>query len=95
MILTLIAPALRFADKRPRNYWKTHLVIYAFIVWVLDVFLAHTLWAGVFGYPHKGELTISDTLERLCVTPQRHKAWLIGLALSINNISPGHIKAVA
>jgi hypothetical protein len=94
-LLPYIAPALRFADNQNRNYYKVHLLLYAVLVWVVDIVLAHSIMVFVFGFPQGKELTISDTLERLSVTTsqKQQKALLLGRA--INQVSPGHIKALA
>jgi hypothetical protein len=93
-LLRLAAPALRFADNPNRNYRRVHLVLYTLIVALLDVLLAHTVWAWFFGFPQKGEWTISHTLERLIKTDAVDRLWLFGFAFRINEISPGHIKAI-
>lgn len=94
LLLKLATPALLFADDPKRSYWHVHLVLYTVFVWAVDVVLAHTLWAYYFGLPRAGELTISDTLERLCVSNHPRGIQALALALRINSISPGHIKAV-
>jgi hypothetical protein len=83
--LPLIAPALRYADNPNRSYWRIDLLVFALLVWVIDMILAHLFFA-----PKKNEWTISHTLERTAL--YSHKHWL--LALAINKISPRHIKAV-
>jgi hypothetical protein len=98
-LLPYVAPAIVFADNfywpwQAKN-WKAlvawhFLVAYTFIVWVADVILAHTVWAYYMGWPKRGEWTISHTLERLYQTHNPRATWL---ALSINFVSPGHIKA--
>jgi hypothetical protein len=52
------------------------------------------VWAYFFGFPQKGEWTISHTLERLIKTDAVDRLWLFGFAFRINEISPGHIKAI-
>jgi len=84
-LLPLIAPALRYADDPHRSYWRVHLLLYALVVWVLDMVLAH-----LFFRPQRNEWTISHTLERTAITSEKHRA----LAMAINKISPRHIKAV-
>jgi hypothetical protein len=88
LILKLATPALRFADKP--NYWNVPLLVYTIFVWLVDMLLAHTVWAYFFGFPHKGEWTISHTLERLVKTD----LWCALFACEINAIAPGHIKVV-
>ena len=83
--LPAIAPALLWADNPNRPYWRLDLLVFAVLVWLLDILLAH-----MFFDPQKGEWTISHTLER--TAPHSRKHWL--LAMAINNISPNHIKAV-
>jgi hypothetical protein len=93
-LLLLAAPALRFADNPHRPMWRIDLVTHTLLVALLDVLLAHTLWAWFFGFPKRGEWTISHTLERLIKTDAVDRLWLFGFALRINEISPGHIKAI-
>lgn len=91
VILWLATPALLYADDPNRSYWRVHLLAYTLLVAACDIFLAHTLWAFVFGFPQRGEWTISHTLERLCISSQ----WCTNFGLRINAISPGHIKVLA
>lgn len=91
-LLPLVAPAIRYADDKNRCYWKLHLVVGALIVAIADVILAHTAWAYYFGFPQRGEVTISHTLERLY---PKGDADVVRLAKAINHVSPGHIKAAA
>jgi hypothetical protein len=94
-LLPYIAPAIYFADNPKRNYWRIDLIIYSLIVYALDILFAHTVWAYYFGWPKRGEWTISHTLERLCRTGSHPKISLfIALARGINRISYGHIKAI-
>lgn len=94
LLLLLLRPALMCADAGSRN---PHHVLAALIAWPLDIFLAHTTWALIAGWPKKNEWTISDTLERLCVDIH-NPDWIIyyGIANKINRKSPtgNHIKAV-
>jgi hypothetical protein len=83
--LPLVAPAIRYSDNPNRSYWHVHLLVYAIIIWLLDMVLAH-----LFFSPKKGEWTISHTLER--TAPHSLKHWQLGEA--INKISSGHIKAL-
>ena len=98
-LLPYIAPAIVFADN---FYWPWQakgwkalvawplLVVYTFIVYIGDVILAHTAWACHMGFPKRGEVTISHTLERLY---PKGDADAVRLAKAINHVSPGHIKA--
>jgi len=83
--LWLVAPALRYADNPNRSYWQVHLLVYAILVWIVDMVLAH-----LFFSPKKHEWTVSHTLER--TAPHSLKHWQLGEA--INRISPNHIKSV-
>lgn len=83
--LPLVAPAIRYADNPNRSYWQVHLLVYAIIIWLLDMVLAH-----LFFSPKKGEWTISHCLERTALYSVRHYT----LARKINEISPNHIKAI-
>jgi len=90
-LLPLVAPAIRYADNPNRNPWRVDLLAYTLFVWVADMVLAHTAWAYYFGWPKRGEWTISHTLERLYLD-ENYEAML--LAWAINHVSPGHIKVV-
>lgn len=89
-LLPYVAPAIRYADDPKRSYWRLHLLTYAIIIWLVDMVLAHTVMVPYFGLPKIGEITISHTLERLYPVGN---ADAVRLALSINSVAPGHIKA--
>lgn len=89
-LLPLAAPAIRYADNPNRNHWRVDLLAYTLLVWLADMALAHTAWAYYYGFPQRGEWTISHTLERLYPAHDPKITWLV---LSINFVSPGHIKA--
>lgn len=98
-LLPYIAPAIVFADNFywpwQAKKWKAFvawpfLVVYAFLVWIADIVLAHTAMVNLFGRPRGKELTISDMLERLYPTGYPDA---VRLARAINFVSPGHIKA--
>tara|TARA_R110000868_G_scaffold85636_4_gene240734 strand:- start:385 stop:690 length:306 start_codon:yes stop_codon:yes gene_type:complete len=93
-LLPLVAPAIRFVDSKNRNYWNIPLVLYTAIVGLLDSFLAYTFMVPIFGFPQKGEYTISDTLERLVEITSQKQQKAIKLGKAINAVSPGHIKAL-
>ena len=84
--LPLVAPALRYADNPNRPLWRLDLLVYAIVIWLLDMAIAH-----IFFDPEPTEWTISHTLER--TAPHSLKHW--SFAEEINRISPGHIKVVA
>jgi hypothetical protein len=90
--LLLLKPALDCVEGGEWRYFWAVLP-----AWLLDVLIAHTTWALVFGWPHRGEWTISDTLERI-VSEHKHPRWLLAAAIAqeINAISPtgNHIKAM-
>ena len=92
LLIILLKPALLAAEGGVR--W---LLPVTFVAWLLDVLIAHTTWALIAGWPRRGEWTVSQTLERLCVTPGPDQALYVELARRINRISPSgrHIKAVA
>lgn len=90
-LLPYVAPAIRYADAKPCNYWKLHLVVYTAIIVALDVILAYTVWAYHMGFPKHGEWTISHTLERLYPTGHPDA---VRLSKAINSVAPNHIKAV-
>jgi hypothetical protein len=89
-LLPYVAPAIRYADDPNRNPWRVDLLAYTLFVWVADMALAHTLMVRKFGFPQRGEWTISHTLERL-YRAENYEAML--LAWAINHVAPGHIKA--
>lgn len=90
--LLLLKPALDCVEGGEWRYFWAVLP-----AWLLDVLIAHTTWALVFGWPHRGEWTISDTLERI-VSEHKHPRWLLAAAIAqeINSVSPTgkHIKAM-
>lgn len=90
----LLKPALLFVSD-PRRYW--YLAPVAFFAWLLDIFIAHTTWPLIAGFPHVGEVTISDTLERLCLDRKNPDQDLfIGIARKINRVAGyAHIRSVA
>jgi hypothetical protein len=68
-----------------------------FVAWLADIVIAHTTWTLIAGFPHIGEVTISDTLERLCLDKSNPDYELfVAIAKKINAIDPqhSHIKAV-
>lgn len=88
LLLLLLPGALQFADANSR---RPHHVLAALLAWPLDVLLAHTTWALLAGWPQPGELTISDTLERLCHPGNTNHPdfWLfVEIAKKINRVSP-------
>lgn len=89
-LLPYVALVIRYADDPNRSYWKVWLLVYTVIVWLVDMALAHTLMVRTFGWPKRGEWTISDTLERLY--PTKHPD-AVRLTLAIKSVAPGHIKA--
>lgn len=93
LLCLLLFPALK-AVGDPKRYW--YLIPFAVLAWVVDVILCHTFWALAFGWPLPGEVTISDTLERLCRDLTNPDIQLfIQLALKINRVAGyKHIKAV-
>lgn len=90
LFLILLKPALECVEEG--KWWHFWAVIPA---WFLDVFIAHTTWALVFGWPERGEWTISHTLERI-VSKHEHPRWLLAAAIAqeINTVQRGHIKAM-
>ena len=94
LLCLLLKPALLCVSS-PTRYW--YLVPVAFIAWLLDIFIAHTTWPLIAGFPQIGEVTISDTLERLCLDRKNPDQDLfIGIAKKINRVAGyAHIKGVA
>jgi hypothetical protein len=94
LFLKLLPAALQCVDAGSR---KPHHVAAALIAWALDLLIVRSYaWRWFAGERKKGEKTISDMLERLCVDVN-NKDWPLyyGLARKINRISPTgyHIKA--
>lgn len=94
LLILLLKPALLYVEGGQRNALT---FVAALVAAPLDVLIAHTTWALATGRSRRGEWTISQTLERLCVTPGPDQAFYVELARRINRISPSgrHIKAVA
>lgn len=94
LLIILLVPALKAVEGGSRNplHWLA-----AIVALLVDVVLAHTTWALVAGRPQRGEWTVSDTLERLCVTPSEDLLLYMEIASKINRASPTgrHIKAIA
>ena len=93
LLCLLLKPAL-YAVSDPKKYW--YLIPFAVAGWVVDCILCHTAWAVAFGWPKDGEVTISDTLERLCVDFKHPDQKLfLEIARKINRVDPlgSHIKA--
>ena len=92
LLLLLIGPALKCIEGGNWRYCWAVLPAY-----LLDVLIAHTTWALVFGWPKPHEWTISHTLERI-VKDQSHPCRLLAveIAKQINAVSPtgNHIKGV-
>lgn len=93
LLMLLLRPALLAVEGGSRNplHWLAALVAA-----LLDVAIAHTTWAALYGWPRRGEWTISQTLERLCVTPGERQQLFVEIAQEINRASPTgrHIMSV-
>jgi hypothetical protein len=91
ILILLLKPALLCVEAKQYKYLPL-----ALIAWVVDVFLAHTTWVLIAGWPRQGEWTISHTLERLCVTPGIRQQLFIEIAKEINRVSytGKHIQSV-
>lgn len=95
LLIILLKPALRYTDDKSTPWWRLDLFLCALVAWLLDMLIAHTTWAGMYGFPQKGEWTISHTLERLCHPDNSvHDDFnlLVEIGRKINRIAPGHIK---
>ncbi len=94
LLCLLLRPAL-LCIRAPGKYW--YLLPVALVAWLLDIFIAHTTWPLIAGFPHVGEVTISDTLERLCLDRKNPDQDLfIGIARKINRVAGyAHIRSVA
>lgn len=94
LLIILLTPALKAVEGGSKNplYW-----LCAVVAFLVDIAIAHTSWALVAGWPKKGEWTVSDTLERLCLEFDSADHHLfVQIAKRINRASPtgAHIKAV-
>lgn len=98
LLVVLLRPALMCVDGKST---KLRHVVAALLGWVVDVLGALTWWRLIAGPRHPGEKTISDTLERLCVTPGVRQPFFFEIAKEISRQGPvqvppkSHIKAVA
>jgi hypothetical protein len=96
ILIALLRPALMCVDGGSR---KPAHVAAAFVALAADLVAAHTVWAWFIGGLEPGEMTISDTLERLAhpynmLDPHQPMYYQIGRY--INRVSPtkNHIEAV-
>jgi hypothetical protein len=95
LLCILLKPAL-YGVSNPKQYW--YLLPFTLLAWIVDAVLAHTAWPLIAGWPHPHELTISDTLERLCKDTEHPSHLLfVEIAKAINRVCPthDHIKALA
>jgi hypothetical protein len=106
--LWLLGPALRAVETDYSAWtwrdWLRWMITFGWLDWLalliaapLDVLIAHTTWALVFGWPKPHEMTVSHTLERICKDKNHPRLDLaIAIAKEINKISPSgrHIRAV-
>jgi hypothetical protein len=85
LLILLLVPALEAVEGKSKNplHWLA-----AAVAFPLDVLIAHTTWALVFGRPEPYEWTISHTLERLVHEPGPNREVCIALAKKINSMSP-------
>lgn len=92
LLIIMLVPALRFLEN-PGKYWYFSFAPIPALI--LDIAVAHTTWALIAGMPRKGEVTVSDTLERLCRdTNHPDHALFLQIALKINRAAGfAHIKA--
>jgi hypothetical protein len=98
LLVVLLRPALLCVDG---NSTKPAHVASALLALVVDVLGALTWWRLIAGPRQVGEKTISDTLERLCVSPGVRRQFFIEISKEINRQGPvlipakSHIKAVS
>jgi len=94
ILCVLLYPAL-LCISSPLRYF--YLIPFVLGAWLIDCILCHTFWALAFGWPKHGEVTISDTLERLCLDFNNpdHELF-VAIAKKINRVDPlhAHIRAV-
>lgn len=93
-LVALLRPALACVDGGSR---KPAHVLAALVAWAVDLIGCNTWWRLIAGPRQGSEKTISDTLERLCITPGALQQLFIEMALEINRVSPTkrHILVVA
>jgi hypothetical protein len=93
LLIILLAPALKFLNE-PKKFW--YFFWAPLPAWFADIIITHSTWVLVAGFPHIGEVTISDTLERLCSDlehPDHALFWQLGL--KINRVAGYvHIRAL-
>ena len=92
-LVLVLRPALACVDGESRK--PAHLA--AAMQGLVVNLLATVTWWRLIAGPRQGrERTISDTLERLCITPGERQQLFIEIAKEINRASPTgrHIKAV-
>lgn len=94
LLCLLLKPAL-YGVSDPKRYW--YLIPFTLLAWLVDAILAHTGWVLLAGWPQGREVTISDTLERLCADKSHPDyALFVEIARKINRVCPthDHIKSV-
>lgn len=95
LILCLLLKPSLYVVWKPTVYW--YYIPLALIAWIADVIIARTSWVLIGGFPRYNEITISDTLERICTDKtHRNHALCVEIALAINRVDPqhNHIRAV-
>lgn len=96
LLILLVWPALKLFDLTGgwRLLWLVGWPV-MFLAWVADVVVCRTWWPVLFGWPRDNEITVSHTLERL-IGEHLHKRWLLATCIAqlLDDISPGHIKAM-
>lgn len=98
LLVVLLRPALMCVDG---NSTRPAHIAAALLALVVDVLGALTWWRLIAGPRQGTEKTISDTLERLCVTPGVRQPFFVEIAKEISRQGPvqippkSHIKAVA
>lgn len=92
-LVLVLRPALACVDGGSR---KPQHVAAALLGLVVDLLGAMTWWRLLAGPRQGAERTISDTLERLCITPGERQHLFIEIAKEINRASPTgrHIEVV-
>lgn len=96
-LILLVWPALKLLALK--GWWRMVWIVFwplILLAWIADVIVARTWWPALFGWPRSNELTVSDTLERL-IGEHLHRRWLLATCIAevLDDISPGHIKALA
>lgn len=92
-LILLVWPALKLLALS--GLWRLLWLILwplMLLAWLADVVVARTWWPIVFGWPRRGEITVSDAINRL-IGEHLHPDWQLAACIArvLDRISPGHI----